>query len=94
MNVMLTLIIIPVSAASDNRKCYCHRGIAFSSFVMDLLLWLPRQLLSSLCLPLSLSHTTTTGACFMGNGPDPCCAGELGGFVWVFAFGGGRRRKA
>lgn len=38
MNAMLTLtVIIPVSAASDNRKGYRRRGIGLPSFVMDLL---------------------------------------------------------
>lgn len=92
MNVMLTVAIIPVSAASDNRKGYCHRGIALPSFVMDLLFWLARELLSSLCLPLSLSPITTRD-CFMGNRQDLSCAGGLRGFVWGSAFGWGKEKE-
>lgn len=86
VNVMLTLTIILLSVASDKRKGYCHKEIALPSFVMDLLFWLPRELLSSHCLPSSLSHITTED-CFMGNRQDSYYAGELDGIVWVFAFG-------
>ena len=92
MNVMLPVTITPVSAADDNRKGDCHRGIALPLFVMDLLFWLPRELLSFLCLPSSLSHITTRD-CFMENRQDPCCAGGLDGFVWVSAFGWGKAEE-
>lgn len=92
VNVVLTLTIISVSAASDNSKGYCCRGISLPSFVMDLLFRLPRETLSSLCLPQSLSHITTRN-CFMENRQYPSCAGGLGVFVWVSAFIWGKEKE-
>lgn len=92
MNVMLTLTIIPVSAASDSSKGYCCRGISLPSFGMDLLFRLPREILSFLCLPLSLSRITTRDS-FMENRQDPYCAGGLSVFVWVSAFRWGKEKE-